>query len=173
MSGRSIYRGNEADAVALRAMAAASRKAAHDSFERCDTDGFLSQCALDITARQFERQAHIAEAGGLAEFTGLYQGERRVAARLVPGFRGRSTWLLRDDEAERFGRRFVPFAAGRSSRVQKALGLAERAEMAPAIACLAGSGTGLSGCASAFVSVKRTGCEWGLDATLIVDGGAA
>lgn len=159
-----IFRGKQNDASALREMAARSRQAARDSFDRCDTDGFLSQWASDITAQQLERQAHIAEAGGRAQFTGLYQGKRRVAAKMVSSqFMGRtrSSWLLRDDEAARFGRKWVP--VGLRSRVQGKLGLTERQEWAPAVAYLGGNGRGLAGCASAFVAAKRTGDEWGLD----------
>lgn len=169
--GYDIYRGKQNDPAALREMAAASRQRSRESFERCDTDGFLSQWASDITAQQLERQAFIAEAGGKALFTGLYQGDRRVAAKqhtMMYMGNTRTSWMLRNDEAEKFGRRFVP--VGSKSRIQKQLGLVERAELAPAVATLGGSGTGLSGCASAFVTVKRTGDQWGLDAELNEEG---
>lgn len=41
---------------------------AHDSFERCDTDGFLSQWANQTMARRHTLAAQIAENGGVWEF---------------------------------------------------------------------------------------------------------
>lgn len=157
----------------LRAEAAASRQRSEDSFERCDTDGFLSQWASDMTARLYEEQARIVEQGGKAMFKGLYHGERRVAAKLVemPAYnrphQTRLTWRLREDEVARFGRRFLPL--GDRSRVQKALGLSEHYEMAAAEAKIGGSGRGLGGCASAYITFGRTGDEWGLDAERMPD----
>lgn len=52
----------------FRAEAAAHRQEAADSFERCDTDGFLSQWASGINARLADAKARIAESGGKASF---------------------------------------------------------------------------------------------------------
>jgi hypothetical protein len=171
-----IFHGKENDAAALRQMAAECERRSEESFQRSDTDGFLSQWASDISAQQYRRQAQIAEHGGKAMFTGLYEGNRRVAAKIIsqPAYnRPWATtyvWLLKDEEAGKFGRRFVPL--GEKSRVQKALGLREASEMAPAKAIVSTGGrknTGLSGCANAFVTTKRTGDEWGLDSELYAD----
>ena len=147
-----------------RDMAKASRQRSRDSFDRCDTDGFLSQWCSDLSAREYDRKATILENDGKAEFCGLYEGERRVAAKLINGKFGTS-WLLRDDEAERFGRRFIP--TGYRSRIQKQLGLQECFENAPAWCKIGGEGTGLSGLSTAHVAVFRTGCKWGTDASII------
>jgi len=136
---------------------------ANDSFERCDTDGFLSQRASQQTAREHLIQAEIIENGGVEEFVGLYEGDRRVKARF-----GSSThyghvsfyWLLHDDEADliaRRGKKFLP--TGENSRVQKQLGLSERPEHAPAKAKLNSNGHACYG---------RSGDAWGQDATLII-----
>lgn len=165
------FRGNRNDPVALRQMAADSRQREAESFERCDTDGFLSQWTNAIGAQLYEAQAHIAERGGRAEFTGLYEGARRVRARLVsmPAYNAPwctvYKWLLDAPEAARFGRKYLP--SGDRSRVQKQLGLTERQELAPAVAFIGGKGKGLSGCASAYVTRRRTGDQWGSDATVI------
>lgn len=152
----------------LRAEAAAAAQRSADSFERSDTDGFLSQWANDMTAQLLNRKAEIVDQGGRARFIGLYHGEQRVAARLVDGRYG-WVWMLRDDEAGRYGRKFVPHAGFRKSRAQAALKLAEHREWAPAKARIGGNGTGLSGCATAYVETIRTGDAWGLDSELIKD----
>lgn len=165
-----IFHGKQNDPAALRQMAADAHRRSEESFQRCDTDGFLSQWASDITGRQYSMQAEIAEAGGRAPFSGLYDGDRRVAARLIEQPKFNAPWItiyvwrLRADEAATYGRRFVP--SGRNSRVQRQLGLCERRELAPAMAAIGGRGKGLSGCASAYVCAERTGDEWGLDSVL-------
>jgi hypothetical protein len=141
-----------------------------ESWERSDTDGFLSQWASGLSANLYRRQADIEEAGGLDEFWGLYEGDRRVKAKRVT-FQDRyqpwttkTMWLIHEDEtALQKQRKWVPI--GENSRIQKQLGICERMEMAPAEAFMDGRGTGLSG--TAWVATKRVGDEWGADATLI------
>lgn len=138
-----------------------------ESWERSDTDGFLSQWASGLSGRLAQRRAELVENDRMGDFTGLYQGDRRVAAKRINAKYG-TVWMLRDDEAERFGRKFVPIAPWQGvSRVQKALGLAERGERAPAWADIKGKGYGLSG--SAWVATFRTGDQWGLDSILWED----
>jgi hypothetical protein len=136
----------------LRARAVASRKASQESYERCDTDGFLSQRASDTMAMVWNAQASLIESGKTYIFIGLYHNGRRVAAKQIPTKFG-YTWLLRDDEAAIFGRKFIPI--GNKSRVQKELGLDEQKETAPAWCGVAEGGYG--------VGYFRTGCQWGLD----------
>lgn len=45
----------------LRLQAKKARQDSLDSFERCDTDGFLSQWASDCAARMLEEEADLAE----------------------------------------------------------------------------------------------------------------
>jgi|DEB0MinimDraft_6_1074348.scaffolds.fasta_scaffold15585_3 hypothetical protein len=158
----------------FRDEATAAHQRAADSFHRSDTDGFVSQWADGLMGQLARRKAEITEAGGVAEFTGLYEGDRRVAAktftRTFNGHRVKS-WVLRDDETDliaRRGKKFIPF--GEASRIQKNLGLSERRETAPAWADLDGRGTGLSG--TAWVSTFRTGDKWGLDAEQVTGGAA-
>jgi hypothetical protein len=54
-----------------RNMARDRYRSADESFERCDTDGYLSQWASQVTAQLYELCARVAEAGGLWEFTVL------------------------------------------------------------------------------------------------------
>lgn len=51
-----------------REMARGSRRSSEESFERCDTDGFLSQWASDQMAVKYDALARLAENGGRAYF---------------------------------------------------------------------------------------------------------
>ena len=147
------------------AAAARNEQDKRESFERCDTDGFVSQWASGITADLNREKARISRQEGLDTFNGLYSGDTRVRAKIVDGQYG-SVWLV--DESDRDltgGRTFIP--EGSRSRVQRELGLSERKETAPAWACTAGSGYGLSGACSVHVITFRTGCKWGSDAELV------
>jgi len=66
--------------AALRAEAAQHEQDAADSFERCDTDGFMSQWASGCTAAKKRLQADIQDNGGLAEVPALFD----LAGNLVP-----------------------------------------------------------------------------------------
>jgi hypothetical protein len=108
-----------AEAAEHRAASEASHRRSAESFERSDTDGFLSQFCSDLTGRLERRLAEICENEGRDKFKGLYEGERRVAARKMTfankfaGYGTVTKWLLHDDEAERYGRKWIP---GRGSR---------------------------------------------------------
>lgn len=140
-----------------------------ESWERSDTDGFLTQWALDLGAQKLRAQAEIVANGGMGTFIGLYEGDRRVIAKRIQQPRYGAPWLtdtkwfLSDDEFEKFGRRYIP--VGDRSRIQKQLGLCERQELDLAEAVIEGSGRGLSG--NAWVAVVRRGDIWGRDAKLI------
>lgn len=148
------------------------REAAHDalqkreeSFERCDTDGFVTQWAHGLTAAEQSEKARITENGGRSDFPGLYEGDRRVKAHIIETQFGLS-WKLHDSETALIAERGKPFLpTGEHSRVLKALGLAERRELDYAWARLTGKGYGLSG--TAWVATYRTGCKWGSDAILL------
>jgi hypothetical protein len=56
----------------LREMARDCYKRSAESFERCDTDGFLSQWASDQTARVYNYAAQLAENGWTEEFSALF-----------------------------------------------------------------------------------------------------
>ena len=154
-------------AEAARYEAAASKhiQKAHDSFERCDTDGFVSQWASGITAELNREKARICRQEGLDTFTGLYSGDTRVRAKKVNSRYG-TAWLIDDcDQHLTGGRAFIP--VGKGSTVQRKLGLSERPELAPAWACTAGNGEkGLAGAHTVRVITFRTGCKWGSDAKL-------
>jgi hypothetical protein len=71
-----------------REMARECHQRSAESFERCDTDGFLSQWASTVTGRLYERLATVAESGGRWTFTTLadaagnvIEGAREVKTR--------------------------------------------------------------------------------------------
>lgn len=100
-------------------------------------------------------KARLDAAGGVHTFTGLYDGDTRVAARLVEGKFGLS-WLLRDDEAAARTGGKVWVTYGPTSKLQKALKLRERPELDRAVVHLQGR----------HVIHVRKGCMWGSDARL-------
>ena len=151
-----------------RADAARNREQAAESWERSDTDGFLSQWASGKTAQLNDAKARLMEQGKRDDFPGLYEGDRRVAARLITTQFGTS-WLLDEtrerDLHRRRGKVFLPNGLNGRSRVLKQLGLRVRRELAPAWVKMEGRGTGLSG--TCWVETFRTGDKWGFDAELI------
>lgn len=146
---------------------------AERSFERCDTDGFLSQWANNITADLNRKKIALLHNGGYSRFPILCDGEGNVITdriyefqdKFAPEWTGRMVkrWKLPDDLAEKAGRRWIPVADVKASRVQKALGLHEESRWFPAYAKLTTGGrqrTGLAGCANAYVAVfRKTGGE--------------
>lgn len=156
----------------LRAEASERIRLAEESWERSDTDGFLSQWALSITARKLQLQAEINEAGGKAEFWGLYTKDgRRVKAKEI-----KVAAYHRNGAVDKWciftaggGRIYAPLNYGKGSKRSKVaqLGLVERREMAPAEAFIDGHGRGLSG--SAWASYKRT--DGGFPADAVPFGG--
>lgn len=142
--------GTGATAADLRARAAASRQEARDSFERCDTDGFLSQWASGINARLYEQQALIAEAGGTALFAKWVLTDaagETVDARVVETRYGTKWRIDATDEWIKYGSARAAFRRGYE--------VTEVFERAEAAACIAANGTGLSGAASAYVRTYR------------------
>lgn len=112
-----------------------------------------SPAHLGVDPRDLARaQAQLAEANGVHTFVGLYDGDRRVRARVVAGRFG-LTWLLDGDDEARLGK-WVTY--GPTSRQQKAKGLKERPELDHAEVRADGR----------HVAFVRTGCKWGQDARL-------
>lgn len=77
------FRGKTADE--WRATMRRHHSDAADSFERCDTDGFLSQWASGVNAAHAETCAELADANGRATFPALFDlNGNHVPARQVP-----------------------------------------------------------------------------------------
>lgn len=130
-----------------------------ESWERSDTDGFLSQWAHQMTAQRNLKEVELLRNGGHARFAVLCDAEGNVVADRIYEFTNQFShgvdrkWRLPDDLADKLGRKWVP--VGSNSRIQKQLGLHQEDRWFPARAAIMGSGTGLSGCASAYVGVER------------------
>ena len=79
-----------------------------ESFERCDTDGFLSQWASDTTAREYEAKAALARRHGFVQRPALIglDGTTVVAWRTCEGKYGPS-WITTDAGFDLLGKRFV------------------------------------------------------------------
>ena len=125
----------------------------HESFKRCDTDGFLSQWASGIASDEARGAARVAMNGGMDLFPGLYiaaTGER-VRAKTFSGAYG-SCWAL-CDEAGNFTGEFLSDNRGQRGALAKR-GLVVIGEWAPARATITGHGHGLSG--SAWATTVRT-----------------
>src|SRR5499427_2747196 len=154
----------------LRGESSRREREKQESFERCDTGGFLSQWSLGLSAERDRAQARICDDHGRSSFPGLYQGDRRVRARMITkqfGHRHVSSWLLHESETElraARGKPFIPVDYTGNSKIQKALGLMERPEEDWAWAKIEGRGTGLSG--TCWVEIYRMGDKWGADAIL-------
>jgi hypothetical protein len=152
-------------ATDLRQKAAECERKREESFQRCDTDGFLTQWAHGLSAQKYRAQAEIEEAGGVSTFRGLYRRSdgKRVAAKLIAGKFG-PCWAFCDSEGS-FTGRFIGDSKGTPrSRLYKE-GFEVREETAPAKAIITGEGRGLSG--TAWVAVIRTDGGFPTDAEVV------
>ncbi len=99
----------------LRAYAKECRRESAESFERCDTDGFLSQKANQVTADVYELQATIMENGGRADFLALFDLKGNVvpAVRIdsLYGRQGEKEWAILDSSGRRYAGYFRPSKA--------------------------------------------------------------
>ncbi|MEZ0076309.1 hypothetical protein [Planotetraspora sp. GP83] len=95
-------------AAELREQATAEDVKALQSFDRCDTDGALSQWAWGLTAAELRLQASIEEAGGKALFPALFD----TAGRLVSAVLRHGEWgpyfALLDENGRIYGKWFTP-----------------------------------------------------------------
>lgn len=114
----------------LRQQASMKNQEAIDSFERCDTDGALSQWASGLTARRLLLEADILERGGVSKFITLFtvEGEFQPAV-VIEGKYGKS-WMILDAEGKRTGQ-YVTFMPKRRETLAKK-GFVEGYAMFPA-----------------------------------------
>lgn len=124
-----------------------------DSFQRSDTDGFLTQWACQITANRARKAAEVARRGGLDCHPGLFRASdgKRIRAKLIDGKFG-ACWAVCDREGK-FTGKFISDNRGPRAALAK-LGLVVCGEYVPSRANIRGTGTGLSG--NAWACVERT-----------------
>jgi hypothetical protein len=139
----------------LQKQASDALRRKEESWERSDTDGFLSQWANGMTAQLNDAKVAILKNGGYARFRVLCDGDGNVVATKIYHFTNsysfapESKWRLPDSLADGLGRKWIP--TGDKSRVQKQLGLHEESRWFPAYAEITGGGKGLGGAASCYV----------------------
>lgn len=129
-----------------------------ESFERCDTDGFVSQYCHGLMADLHRAKATIAANGGTSTFKGLFLREtgERVAAKLRDGQFG-LYWMFCDENGKPTGK-FLAHSKGTKRSAMYREGFEVRDEQAPANAVHASppGSTGFSGLHSVYVEVYRT-----------------
>jgi hypothetical protein len=152
-----------------RAEAARHEAAREESFQRSDTDGFLTQWAHGKSAELARARAKIAEAGGTSTFRGLYRRSdgKRMRAKLISyrcSYTGSTKWAWSFRNADGSIDRSVGLLNDTCSTRGKLYksGYEVRDETAPAAARMDGEGTGLSG--TVWVSVYRTDGGYPADA---------
>lgn len=105
-------------AAAYREKASGHYQAAEDSFERSDTDGFLSQWASGVVARENEYLADLAEAGGKWEVTVLADLEgNEVNARPFLNKFKKVCWIIFDETGE--VKEFAPYKPAKEITLSK------------------------------------------------------
>jgi len=156
-----------AKAEEFKQTAIESRTKEQVSWERSDTDGFLSQACLSASSSLDDAKANICENLGKDSFLGLYELDRRVKAKLIwvkdqYSYGDKALWLLHDDEQVLFGgKKFLPSNYGNGrSRILNSFNLKERYEDDDAWACFSKGW-------SSTPNIFRVGDEWGATAELI------
>lgn len=138
----------------LRKEAAEAEQRAFDSFERSDTDGFLSQWASGITAQLKRAQAEIEENGGVADFPALLDLEgNEVPTRVIPGQYGTVFALV--DDAGKFTGQFVPLSFTARSKHWNNYRPGNITAPAWARTAAPRGARGLSGATSVYVEIYR------------------
>jgi hypothetical protein len=102
----------------LRAEAARWEREAYESFERCDTDGALSQWSSGLTAQKLRMEAALLEQGGQSDFPALFTvaGDWQPAV-VIEGKWG-PRWMLLDTDGDRTGE-YLPFYPARRDTLAK------------------------------------------------------
>jgi len=145
----------QAKADSYREQAKASRQRAYESFERSDTDGFMSQWASTITANELDLKAELIEQGGVIETSALFDlsGHLILAKEIETRFGW--AWMILDPENPKGQAKawFNPSKAKSESTRRKtnaAKGYYIGRVKAKAYIKIIASGSGMSGAASAY-----------------------
>lgn len=142
----------------LREMAAQREQAAHESWERSDTDGALSQWAGRINSQLLHAQARLKDNGEVSKFPALFTLDGQfVPARDIQTKYG-TRWMLLDANGKATGQ-FLPYFPKKRETLAKH-GFVEGFVMRPAWAKCEGSGRGLSGLTSVHVVIYPTDQPW-------------
>ena len=137
----------------LREQARQKDQQARDSFERCDTDGFLSQWASGLTATKLRLAADLLEEPE-RWFAALFDlNGNRVRAKLYNGGYG-TCWMFCDANDKPTGTFITAFPKRESTMAKK--GYREDEELAPGkVDIVGGGGRGLAGAANCRAAIVR------------------
>lgn len=148
------YQGKTADQWRAEAREMMAKR--EESWERSDTDGFLSQWALGSLSQDYSLCAQLAEADGLTDVCALFD----LDGNLVPSVHGwgqYGEYFAVLDNDERGCRRFFnPSQARNEATARKnnaAKGFYVGTVKVPGKVAMLGGGTGLSGCASSYNAI--------------------
>jgi hypothetical protein len=120
----------------LEAKSAELYAKAEESFERCDTDGFMSQWAHTINAQKAQMEAELVD-DNMVAFPALFDLDGNlVNAKLISGRFG-ACWAICDDAGKFTGEFVSAFPKREATMVKK--GYREGTEMAAARVKLVGS----------------------------------
>lgn len=158
---------NDHTAAEYRQMVQDARTRRQESIDRnggdIDSNNCVSTFCHDLNDRLYERKAQLVEAGGVAQFEGLFDREtgERVRAKLIhqpnEPWNGRfgDYWMFCDKDDKPTGR-FLSDSAGTKRSKMYREGFEKRMELVPADAKITGTGTGLSGLSTCYVVTYRT-----------------
>lgn len=143
----------------LRAAAATAEKQKQESYERSDTDGFMSQWASGLSAQESLMKAELEENAGKAEFTALFDRDgNMVPAKLIDTKYGQAWAVYTDpnDSSSKFTGVFINESSSDNPKTQAAAlarkGYTLGRVKAPAYVAMSGNNT-----ASVRPSIFRSG----------------
>jgi len=100
------YQGMTAEEWRAKARGSEQRRA--ESWERSDTDGFMSQWASGLMAQEYEECADLAEKDGMTTTPALFFADTgEVASTHLNDGRWGQYWVLNDKATAFFGKRFL------------------------------------------------------------------
>jgi hypothetical protein len=89
-----------------REMAKECRQGSAESWERSDTDGFMSQWASDTMAREYDMLASLVEDGGMIETRALFTLDGKIASVEEREGQFGAYWVLNHEAARAYGKKF-------------------------------------------------------------------
>lgn len=105
----------EALAVEMEQAQAKMYASREESWQRCDTDGFMSQWALGVSAGGYHAAAALARAHGTTDTTALFFLDGRVASTHFKWGQYGPYWVLNDEATAYYGRRFLNESRARTA----------------------------------------------------------